>query len=162
MVNVIIVMIKVPKYDTYKPSSEISSRIKKRNKHRDTTAELMLRRYTWKLGLRYKTFVKTLPGKPDMVFTRAKVVVFCDGDFWHGRNWNKLKKQLANRKNAEYWIAKIEYNRKRDTMQTRQLEEAGWHVLRFWETDVLNNPNFAVQKIYEIVNKRKDDLQSSV
>ncbi|RJQ14147.1 MAG: very short patch repair endonuclease [Nitrospiraceae bacterium] len=146
---------KAPAYDLFKPSSELSSLIKKRTKSKNTSAELILRRYVWKLGLRYRIHVKNLPGKPDLVLPSAKVVVFCDGDFWHGRNWDKLKKQLRNRKNYKYWISKIKYNIERDILQEKELKGMGWRVLRFWETDVLKNPEFFALKIYEIVRSTK-------
>lgn len=89
-----------------------------------------------------------------MVFSRAKVVVFCDGDFWHGRNWRKLKKDLEHRNNPEYWIPKIKYNIARDKQQTRNLKQMGWHVIRVWETDVLNNPKVVAKMINDEVRKR--------
>lgn len=113
---------KVPKYDLFKPSSALSSRIKKQNKSKNTQAEVILRNHIWKLGLRYRLHVKDLPGKPDLVFSQAKVVVFCDGDFWHGRNWNKQKEELKRRKNQEYWIPKIQSNIERDIIQTIDLK----------------------------------------
>jgi DNA mismatch endonuclease (patch repair protein) len=142
---------KSPAYKLFKSSSELSSLIKKRTKSKNTSAELILRRYVWKLGLRYRIHGKNLPGKPDLVFPSAKVVVFCDGDFWHGRNWEKLKKQLRRRMNSKYWIPKIKYNIERDFLQEKELEQMGWRVLRFWETDVLKNPEFFALIIYKIV-----------
>lgn len=147
--------IKSPKYDSFTPSSALSSLIKSRNKSKNTRAELILRHHVWNLGLRYRLHVKDLPGKPDLVFHSAKVVVFCDGDFWHGRNWKKLKKDLKYRKNAQYWIQKIETNIKRDIIQTKALQRIGWYVVRCWETDILKNPSVAAQNIFRLIKSRR-------
>ena len=146
--------IKSPKYDSFTPSSSLSSLIKSRTKSKNTRAELMLRHHLWSLGLRYRLHVRNLPGKPDLVFHSAKVVVFCDGDFWHGRNWKKLRKDLKYRKNAQYWIQKIETNIKRDIIQTKALQRIGWYVVRFWETDILKNPSVAAQNIFRLIKSR--------
>ena len=143
--------IKSPKYDSFTPSSALSSLIKSRNKSKNTRVELILRHHVWNLGLRYRLHVKNLPGKPDLVFHSVKVVVFCDGDFWHGRNWKKLRQDLKYRKNAQYWIQKIETNIKRDIIQTKALQRIGWSVVRFWEKDILKNPSDAAQKIYGLI-----------
>ena len=71
------------------------------------------------------------------MFVRARVVVFCDGDFWHGRDLDARVGRLARGHNAPYWIAKIEANVRRDRHTDRALTESGWTVLRFWERDIL-------------------------
>ena len=81
-----------------------------------------------------------MPGNPDIVFMRARVAVFCDGDFWHGRNWPQLRKQLARRANPDYWLAKITYNMRRDLRLRRQLRRAGWTIVRCWESQIRENP----------------------
>lgn len=95
--------------------------------------------------------VPDLPGKPDLVFASAKVVIFCDGDFWHGRNWKKLKQELRGRKNSEYWIPKIAANIHRDLLQKKNLSNAGWRVVRLWETDILKDPAAAAATVKAIV-----------
>src|SRR5712692_8789768 len=92
----------VPSYAGLRPASEAASRAKQANKGQDTAHELLLRREVWRLGLRYRKNMSGLPGKPDMVFGPARVVVFCDGDFWHGRDWERLRKELRRRHNATY------------------------------------------------------------
>ncbi len=146
----------VPNYKSFKPSSELASHVKSKNKKKDTKAEVLLRNHIWKLGLRYRIHKDNLPGRPDIVFTKAKVVVFCDGDFWHGRNWKQLRNKLQNRANPNYWIPKIEYNIKRDKLQEEKLIKQGWKVLRFWETDILKDPAANARIIYDFVTKRKD------
>ena len=111
----------------------------------------MLRNHIWKLGLRYRLHGPDLPGKPDLVFASAKVVIFCDGDFWHGRNWKKLEQELKGRKNSKYWIPKIATNIHRDLLQKRELENMGWRVVRLWETDILKDPTTAAAKVKGIV-----------
>ena len=80
---------------------------------------------------------KDLPGKPDIVFRRAWGVVFCDGDFCHGRDWEQRRAKLADGANPDYWINKIASNRERAVHQSQELEAAGWLVLRFWESELL-------------------------
>ena len=129
-------MVRSPSFRGFKPASQASSRTKRANRRRDTLHEVMLRRKLWQMGLRYRKNVDSLPGKPDIVFSRARLVVFCDGNFWHGRNWTKLRAELQHRANSEYWIAKIESNIERDAKNTALLEQAGWRVIRLWESDI--------------------------
>lgn len=77
-----------------------------------------------------------LPGNPDVVLPAARVSVFIDGDFWHGRDWPQRRRRLQTGANPEYWIRKIEYNMARDAAVTRELERSGWLVVRFWDSDV--------------------------
>jgi DNA mismatch endonuclease (patch repair protein) len=83
------------------------------------------------------------------VFSAHRTVVFCDGDFWHGKNWRRLKQQLARRFNADYWIAKIERNRHRDRSQVIALRRQGWRVLRYWESDIRRSPQAIVDQLQE-------------
>jgi DNA mismatch endonuclease (patch repair protein) len=143
--------IKAPTFKLFHPASKISSIIKSKNRSKNTRAELVLRNHIWKLGLRYRLHVPDLPGKPDLAFASAKVVIFCDGDFWHGRNWKKLRQELKGRKNSKYWIPKIAANIHRDLLQKSELENMGWRVVRLWETDILKDPTTAAAKIKGIV-----------
>lgn len=131
---------KVPVFTGLRPSSKIASKVKQRNRSRDTAHELALRRELWRLGLRYRKNVKTLAGKPDIVFSRTRVVVFCDGDFWHGRHWRILEKKLRKGANARYWTAKIASNIQRDLRNTALLKKSGWRVIRLWETEIKKKP----------------------
>lgn len=120
-----------------KPASERASQAAKgSSKKTDTKPELRLRRALWSAGLRYRKNLPGLPGKPDVVFPGSKLAVFCDGDFWHGRNWEARQERLSRGHNAEYWLAKIGRNMQRDAEVTAALREAGWLVLRVWESDV--------------------------
>jgi DNA mismatch endonuclease (patch repair protein) len=143
-----------PRFDRLKPATSAASDTKRRNKARSTGAELALRRQLWSLGLRYRLHAKDLPGKPDIVFRRQRLVVFVDGDFWHGRYWEVRQRKLAAGHNAGYWIAKISYNRERDRKNTEQLEAAGWRVIRLWETDVTRAPLEAAAAVQAALSKR--------
>lgn len=145
---------KVPSFTGLKPASAASSRAKRSNTRTDTQHELLLRRELWRLGLRFRKNVSSLPGKPDIVFPGARVIVFCDGDFWHGRNWKTLNPKLKQGTNASYWSAKIASNIERDARNTALLEEAGWHVIRLWETDIKNDPLSAAILIKKAIESR--------
>lgn len=120
----------------------------------DTCCELALRRELWRRGLRYRLHQPGLPGCPDIVFPRERVVIFCDGDFWHGRNLDARLAKVARGHNARYWVAKINRNVERDLQQARELEQAGWAVLRFWETDILRGPDDIADKISAAMKER--------
>ena len=130
-----------------RPASAFASLAKRGNTARNTRAEIALRRAIWRHGLRYRLHAKDLPGKPDIIFRKARVLVFCDGDFWHGRNFDQRRERLARGNNADYWIAKIKGNIVRDARQNRILRQSGWRILRLWETDVLRNPRKAAERV---------------
>jgi DNA mismatch endonuclease (patch repair protein) len=96
----------------------------------------MLRRALWGRGLRYRKNRKDLPGVPDIVFPGSRIVIFVDGDFWHGKNWRERKVRLKQGHNAAYWVRKIERNIERDRERKCELRAAGWKVLRFWESQI--------------------------
>jgi DNA mismatch endonuclease (patch repair protein) len=130
---------RTPSFSGLQPASSISSRIKRMNRNADTLHERLLRGSLWKRGLRFHKNVKHLPGKPDIVFPRSRLAVFCDGDFWHGRHWQKLSRKLRAGTNASYWILKIRGNMVRDRRHSLELARAGWRVVRLWETDILRD-----------------------
>lgn len=138
-------MIRVPRYSAFAASSpKASAAARGSSKKTGTKAEMVLRRALWREKLRYRVAVKHLPGKPDICFMRAKVAVFCDGDFWHGRNWARRRRKLAKGANSTYWVAKIQRNMERDRETDARLSALGWKVLRFWESDLLKDPRPAV------------------
>jgi DNA mismatch endonuclease (patch repair protein) len=144
---------KTPSFRGLRPASEAASQSKRANRKTDSRHEILLRRELTKLGLRYRKYAGDLPGNPDLVFRTAKVVVFCDGDFWHGRDWVRMKRKLLRRHNAIYWIAKIGSNRERDRAVSRTLVKAGWQVVRIWESDILSDPQEAARSIQAIVRR---------
>lgn len=137
----------VPRYSRFRPASPASSRAMQGNRSADTRPEIVLRKLLWRMGARYRKNASDLPGKPDLVFAGARLVVFCDGDFWHGRDWYLLRRKLQSRANGEYWVKKIQANRERDRRTTAQLRRGGWHVMRVWEGDVLKDPLAAAADI---------------
>ena len=119
---------------------------------KDTKAEIMLRKALWHKGLRYKKNVKVLPGKPDIVFTKQKVVVFVDGDFWHARGHeNNPGEQIST--NKVFWSKKLAENVERDRFVNDTLLEQGWLVLRFWESDVKKDLDGCVKTIFQYMGR---------
>ncbi|MET1249166.1 very short patch repair endonuclease [Sporolactobacillus sp. STCC-11] len=114
-------------------------------------AETELAKALWHHGIRYRRNYKQLIGKPDIVITTKKIVIFVDGEFWHGYDWENQKQKRIH-KNREYWIAKIEKNIARDKKIDVTLTQNGWTVLHFWEKhQVLKNLEKCVDKILEAV-----------
>ena len=97
----------------------------------NTKAEMTIRRLLHSRGLRYRIHVANLPGKPDIVFTASKIVVFIDGDFWHGWRFARWEHKLK-----PYWKNKITGNRRRDRLNFQRLRRQGWTVIRIWEHQV--------------------------
>ncbi|MBM4161175.1 MAG: very short patch repair endonuclease [Ignavibacteria bacterium] len=145
---------KAPSFHGYKPASRISSAIKRANRSRNTRHELILSRELRRLGLRFTRNDVSLPGKPDIVFLSARLLVFSDGDFWHGRSWRDLRTKLARGSNADYWIAKIQSNILRDIRIRRKLSRLGWRVLRVWEKDINRDPKEVAMKIASALSRR--------
>lgn len=136
-----------PKGRVSKLRSKILSGVKSKN----TTPERTLHRELRKLGLCCSIHCASLVGRPDFVFRTAKVAVFCDGDFWHGKNWaaRRARGEFSVRK--EYWIKKIEGNRARDRRVDRELRKSGWTVMRFWESDIKKRAPKIANRIRETV-----------
>src|SRR5437870_11638809 len=122
-------MISSPSFAGLRSTSEIASRVGRSNRARHTVPELLLRRALWKRGIRYKLHDHRLPGKPDIVLSRQRVAIFCDGDFWHGRNWTERRRKLKRGANCEYWVAKIARNIHRSRRVNRMLKKLNWTVV---------------------------------
>ena len=108
----------------------------------DTSLECKVRSRLHREGLRFRKHVSTLAGKPDVVFPAARLVVFLDGDFWHGWQFPRWKHKLG-----DYWQQKIERNRRRDRRVQARLRRQGWCVLRIWEHEVDRSLDHCVQRI---------------
>ncbi len=119
---------------------------------KDTKIEVSLRRELWKRGFRYRIHYKKLIGKPDIVFVRQKIAVFCDSEFFHGFNWKEQHKKIKS--NRGYWIPKIESNIKKDKLVNELLEKDGWFVLRFWGKEIQKNIKKCADKIEDIILER--------
>lgn len=118
------------------------SRIRGKN----TRLEIRVRAELYRLGLRYRVHVRKLPGRPDIVFARSKVVVFVDGDFWHG-----YKFPLWKGKMAPFWQKKIGETRRRDLKNHRRLRTRGWRVIRVWQHQLERDFGRAIEKIVTAV-----------
>lgn len=117
------------------------------NRKTGTKPEVILARELRRLGKRFNVNDENVAGCPDVVFHRARLAIFCDGDFWHGKNWARRKALLTGGSNASYWVRKIEANRGRDARLNRELRQAGWTVLRFWESEILKCPTQVAKTI---------------
>lgn len=117
------------------------------NSSKDTSIELLLRKSLWHIGIRYRKNFKVLNCRPDIVLTKYKIAIFCDGDFWHG------KRDIS--KCNSYWTEKIKRNIERDLEDTIQLRDNGWIVLRFWETDIRNRLSACIDEILHSMDSRK-------
>lgn len=103
-------------------------------RNRDTKIEILLRKALWHEGIRYRKNYKVCSCHPDIVITKYKIAVFCDGEFWHGKSLERY--DVAT--NVKYWHEKIRRNVERDLENTIELRDNGWMVLRFWETEIKN------------------------
>lgn len=120
-------------------------------KSKDTSIELALRKALWREGYRYRKNYKKLPGKPDIALVRYKIAVFCDSEFFHGKDWDTLKTRLSHSDKGKYWIKKIERNMARDDKVEKELQYLGWKVIRFWGKDIKKNPEECVKVIQEAI-----------
>jgi DNA mismatch endonuclease (patch repair protein) len=134
-------------FETTEQRSDLMRKIKGAN----TIPEILLRKELWKLGYRYRLNVTKLPGKPDIVINKKKLIIFIDGEFWHGYKWEEKKPKI--KANREYWIKKIERNMARDLKNQELLEEMGYTVLRFWEQEIKKELDKCVAIIIEHLDK---------
>lgn len=111
----------------------------------------MLRKALWNKGYRYRKNYKALPGKPDIALTKYKIAIFCDSEFFHGKDWEVLKPRLLKGDNGEFWVNKISKNMTRDDEVNKQLLYLGWTVIRFWGNEIKKNTEECVQVIEEVV-----------
>lgn len=130
-----------------------------------TKCELVLQRALAARECQFLANVAGLLGCPDIAFPHARLVVFCDGDFWHGRDWKERKLKLLAGANANYWVTKIRSNIDRDWRVTRAYLDAGWTVLRFWESEVRKEPDHVAQIVASVLarqaNSRPPRLDST-
>ena len=120
-------------------------------KSKDTSIEVSLRRALWKKGYRYRKNYSALPGKPDIVLTKYRIAIFCDGELFHGKNWEVLKPRLLKGNNPDFWVKKIERNMKRDDENDKRLLFLGWTVIHFWGNDILKNTDQCVKVVEEAI-----------
>lgn len=117
----------------------------------DTEIEMLLRKALWSHGYRYRKNYKKLPGKPDIALTKYKIAIFCDSEFFHGKDWENLQPKLKNSNNGGYWIGKISRNIKHDNEVNKELQFLGWTVIRFWGNDIRKNTDDCIKVIEETI-----------
>ena len=124
---------------------------------KNTKIEVTLRKALWHKGYRYRINYKKLPGKPDIVLTKYKIAIFCDGEFFHGKDWEVLKPRLEKGDNGSFWVSKISRNRERDDEINKKLLFMGWTVIRFWGNDIKKNTDECIKVIEENIFETKTE-----
>lgn len=147
-----------------KISTAARSKIMSRIRGKETKQEVMVAKALWHRGYRYRKNNRTVKGTPDLTFKRIKLAIFIDGDFWHGRDWERKKGTIKT--NQAFWEQKIERNIERDREVNAFLKMQRWTVLRFWASDVTKNLEMVLGKIEKTIvmlktNKyrQSDDLR---
>lgn len=126
---------------------------------KDTKIELLLRKALWEKGYRYRKNYRQLPGRPDIVLTKYKIAIFCDSEFFHGKNWDELKIRLEKSNNSGFWIKKIGSNIIRDEEVNKRLRFLGWKVIRFWGKDIKKYTADCVKVVEEAIYDQIDEIQ---
>lgn len=149
-------IIRVPRFEeangfyTTKARSELMSKIRSE----ETKPEIKLRKMLWNLGIRYRKNVKKLPGTPDIVIAKYRLIIFIDGEFWHGYNWKEKREKIKS--NRDFWIPKIERNIQRDIQNNEMLRNLGWNVLRFWDSQIKKEFGACLFRILEYIDDFED------
>jgi DNA mismatch endonuclease Vsr len=115
--------------------------------------EIALAKILFARGHRYRKNDKTVFGKPDLTFKKLKIAIFVDGEFWHGKDWEKRK--FDHKSNIDFWYNKIQRNIDRDKEVNNFLSENGWVVIRFWGKEIQKELVTCVKKIEGILNEAK-------
>jgi len=121
-------------------------------KSSNSAIEKALRKALWEKGYRYRINYRAIEGKPDIVFTKRKIAVFCDSEFWHGYDWDNKKHQIQS--NTDFWIKKIESNIRRDRNVNENLTSAGWTVVRFWGKEIKKSLPYCVETIEKLLEQQ--------
>lgn len=122
-------------------------------KSKGSKIEVMLGKALWTKGLRYRKNDKSVFGKPDFTIKKYKIAVFCDSEFWHGKDWEIKKNE--HKSNVKFWHQKIERNIQRDKEVNEELLKTGWKVIRFWGKEIQKELVNCTVKIETIVNEAK-------
>lgn len=141
----------MPDFMSREKRSYVMSCIRSKN----TRPEKMLRSLLHRSGLRFRIHDNTLPGKPDILFKTARVVIFVDGDFWHGWRFPQWENKLP-----PYWKKKIRSNRRRDRRNHAKLRRLGWEVIRVWEHQLLKRPDQVVARIQAAVRESSEEVST--
>ncbi|WP_457071095.1 very short patch repair endonuclease [Hymenobacter sp. UYAg731] len=131
------------------PKSSAVTKTMQGNKSKDSKPELLLRKSLWSAGVRgYRLHRKDLPGKPDLIFTAKKLVVFVHGCYWHSCPICAIARPKHN---ETYWNEKLAGNSSRDARNAQRLAELGWRVHTVWECQVKSSPGEAIQQIKDLL-----------
>jgi len=122
-------------------------------KSKDTKIEVILAKALWSKGFRYTRNNNKIFGKPDFVFSKYKVAIFCDSEYFHGKEWETTKERIKT--NREFWHKKIEGNIRRDQEVNKRLAQEGWIVLRFWGEEIKKNIELCVLKVSELIMEQQ-------
>ena len=136
------------KHQKLNTTPEVSKRMKALS-HKKSKAESVLAKGLWYRGYRYRLNYKKLPGTPDIAITKYRIAIFVDGEFWHGKDFDKTKDKLKN--NKDYWIEKIEENIKRDIKNDQLLRQIDWIPVHFWSNDVIKYLEYCLNEIEETI-----------
>lgn len=133
-------------YTTAKRSHNMS-----RIRSSGTKPEVRLKLALWHAGVRYRGNRRRLPGKPDICLIKYKLLVFVDGSFWHGYDWEYRQQHIKS--NRDFWLSKIERNMQRDREINEFYRTRGWTVLRFWDHEVKNELGTCVKQVLEVIDR---------
>ncbi|MDR2716641.1 MAG: very short patch repair endonuclease [Treponema sp.] len=125
----------------------------------ETKPEIFFRKALWKWGIRYRKNVRSLFGNPDIAIKKYKIVIFIDGDFWHGNDWKKKRfssQEALLLSYSDYWQKKIRRNIARDIEVKKYYKKIGWTILRFWTSETEKNLNKCIIKTVKKINKIKN------
>lgn len=125
---------------------EQRSYVMSRVRTRDNPLERAVRSELHRLGYRFRTHLKELPGTPDIVLVSQRIAIFVDGDFWHGYRLPAWEHKLQ-----PFWRDKIRANRRRDVINFRKLRHQGWSVIRLWEHDLKRDLSRCVQRVISCI-----------
>ncbi len=120
-------------------------------KGKDTKIEVVLRKALWEKGIRYRKNYDKLPGRPDIAITKYRIAIFCDSEFFHGKDWEELKPRLEKGANGDYWVSKISRNIERDKEKDEKLLYEGWTIIHFWGKEILKNTDECVRVVQEAI-----------
>ena len=134
---------------SFQKRSDIMSKIGGKN----TKPEILVRKFLFSKGFRYRINVKTLPGKPDIVLPKYKTVIFINGCFWHGHNCKKGKLPSSN---TDFWKKKISNNKSRDDKNFDLLVKLGWKVIIIWQCEITKTGNRT-----KILNRLLEDIKQN-
>jgi len=130
-------------------TTDVRSTLMSKIRSKENNAEKALRKLLWEKGIRYRKNYKKLTGCTDILISKYKLIVFIDGEFWHGHNWSQKKEKI--KANRDFWIPKIERNMQRDQEINEALRGLGFTVIRFWENDIKKDITTCLDKILSFI-----------